>query len=235
MSFNIDVITLYPELFPGHLGHSLSGKALKEQKWKLKTTYLRDFALDKHKNVDDTPAGGGAGMVLRADILARAIDSVSHPDDPRPIIYLTPRGIPLQQRMVKEFTNKEGVIIVCGHFEGIDQRIIEKRKLVEISIGDYIVSGGEIAALVFLDSIIRLLPGVMGNSHSADSESFENNLLEYPQYTRPQLFEGDPIPPVLTSGHHQNIAAWRQKEAEKITKERRPDLWAKYQAIGKDS
>lgn len=230
MNFKIDIITLYPELFPGALASSLAGKALKENKWSLNTIYLRDFAIDKHKNVDDTPAGGGAGMILRADILAKAIDSVSTPDDQRPIIYLTPRGKPLKQAMVKDFAKQTGVIIVCGRFEGIDQRIIEKRNLIEISIGDYIVSGGEIASFVFLDSIIRLLPGVMGNSLSAESESFENNLLEYPQYTRPHCFEGENIPDILTSGHHQKIALWRQQAAEEITKERRPDLWNLYQA-----
>lgn len=221
-TFRATVLTLYPEMFPGFLGESLSGKALARQDWTLDTVQIRDFATSKHRNVDDTPAGGGAGMVLRADILASAIDSVE--TGKRPRLLMSPRGLPLTQARVRELAAGEGVIIICGRFEGVDQRVIDSRGLEEVSIGDYILSGGEPAALVLLDAIVRVLPGVMGNPESGTHESFENGLLEHPHYTRPQAFEGVEIPNVLTSGNHAAIGKWRQEEAVKLTSERRPDL-----------
>ncbi|WP_370931406.1 tRNA (guanosine(37)-N1)-methyltransferase TrmD [Bartonella sp. DGB1] len=229
MSFAVDIITLYPEMFPGYLNYSLAGKAKTKNIWNLNIIPIRDFAIDKHRNVDDTPAGGGAGMVMRADILAKAIDSNQQSNnDNRPLILLTPRGKPLSQQRVKELSQGTGIRLICGRFEGIDQRLIDSRDIEEISIGDYILSGGEGAALILLDAIIRLLPGVMGNKKSAISETFEENLLEYPQYTRPILFEDKEIPKILLSGDHKKIAEWRQQMSFKITKERRPDLWEKY-------
>jgi tRNA (guanine37-N1)-methyltransferase len=209
-------------MFPGFLGESLSGRAMERGDWSLETVQIRDFATSKHRNVDDTPAGGGAGMVLRADILAAAIDSVETGNRPR--LLMSPRGRPLTQARVRELAAGEGVVIVCGRFEGVDQRAIDSRTLEEVSIGDYILSGGEPAALVLLDAIIRVLPGVMGNPESGTHESFENGLLEHPQYTRPQVFEGVEIPGVLTSGNHAAIEKWRHEEAVKLTSERRPDL-----------
>ncbi|MGV3550418.1 tRNA (guanosine(37)-N1)-methyltransferase TrmD [Rhizobium sp.] len=222
MAFKATVLTLYPEMFPGFLGESLSGRALERGDWALEAVQIRDFATSKHRNVDDTPAGGGAGMVLRADILASAIDSV----DPagRPRLLMSPRGKPLTQARVRELAEGNGVVVVCGRFEGIDQRVIDSRGLEEVSIGDYILSGGEPAALIMLDAIVRVLPGVMGNPDSGTHESFENGLLEHPQYTRPQVFEGMEIPGVLTSGNHKAIDTWRREEALKLTAERRPDL-----------
>jgi tRNA (guanine37-N1)-methyltransferase len=222
--FRASVLTLYPEMFPGALGLSLAGRALEAGTWVLDATQIRDFAADRHRTVDDTPAGGGAGMVMRADILARAIDEVSPRDDPRPRLLMSPRGRPLTQAKVRELAAGPGIVIVCGRFEGVDQRVIEARGLDEVSVGDYILSGGEPAALVVLDAVVRLLPGVMGNSESGLHESFEDGLLEYPHYTRPQEFEGRPIPEVLTSGNHGRIATWRREQAEKLTRERRPDL-----------
>jgi tRNA (guanine37-N1)-methyltransferase len=222
MSFRATVLTLYPEMFPGLLGQSLSGKALASGLWALETVQIRDFATGKHRNVDDTPAGGGAGMVMRADVLARAIDSVA--DDGRPRILLSPRGTPLTQAMARAWSAGEGVVLVCGRFEGVDQRVIDARGLQEVSIGDYILSGGEPAAMVLLDAVVRLLPGVMGNEASGSSESFENGLLEYPHYTRPQTFEGVEIPEVLISGNHAKIEHWRRERALELTKARRPDL-----------
>lgn len=222
MSFKATVLTLYPEMFPGFLGESLSGRAMERGDWSLETVQIRDFATSKHRNVDDTPAGGGAGMVLRADILAAAIDSVVSGDRPR--LLMSPRGKPLSQARVRELAAGEGVIIICGRFEGVDQRVIDSRALEEVSIGDYILSGGEPAALIMLDAIVRVLPGVMGNPDSGTHESFENGLLEHPQYTRPQVFEGMEIPGVLTSGNHAAIDKWRHEEAVKLTAERRPDL-----------
>lgn len=224
MSFHASVLTLYPEMFPGALGLSLAGRALGEGTWSLETVQIRDFASDRHRTVDDTPAGGGAGMVMRADIVAKAIDHAAPAGDPRPRLLMSPRGRPLTQQRVRELAEGPGVVIVCGRFEGVDQRLIEARQLEEVSIGDYILSGGEPAALVLLDAVVRLLPGVMGNEASGAEESFENGLLEHPHYTRPQEFEGRTIPEVLTSGNHARIAAWRRAEAEKLTAERRPDL-----------
>ncbi|MEV4610024.1 tRNA (guanosine(37)-N1)-methyltransferase TrmD [Neorhizobium sp. LMR1-1-1.1] len=224
MTFRATLLTLYPEMFPGHLAFSLSGKAMERGDWSLDTIQIRDFAEDKHRTVDDTPAGGGPGMVLKADILARAIDSVAA--DTRPRLLMSPRGKPLSQSRVRELADGEGVVIVCGRFEGVDQRVIDGRNLEEVSIGDYILSGGEPAALTVLDSIIRLLPGVMGNAHSGTNESFEHGLLEHPHYTRPQVFEGQEIPTVLTSGNHAAIEKWRLEQALKLTQKRRPDLLA---------
>ena len=220
--FHATVLTLYPEMFPGFLGESLSGKALARGDWQLDTVQIRDFATSKHRNVDDTPAGGGAGMVLRADILAAAIDSVETGDRPR--LLMSPRGRPLTQQRVRELAAGDGVVIVCGRFEGVDQRVIDSRGLEEVSIGDYILSGGEPAAQILLDAIVRILPGVMGNDLSGVHESFEGGLLEHPHYTRPQVFEGMEIPAVLTSGHHGEIEKWRETQARKLTEERRPDL-----------
>ncbi|MDF2372627.1 MAG: tRNA (guanosine(37)-N1)-methyltransferase TrmD [Rhizobiaceae bacterium] len=224
MSFRASVLTLYPQMFPGHLEQSLSGRALERGDWSLEAVQIRDFAHDRHSSVDDTPAGGGAGMVLKADVLAKAIDHVSPPGDNRPRLLLSPRGKPLTQAKVRSLAEGEGVVLVCGRFEGVDQRAIEGRALEEVSIGDYILSGGEPAALVLLDAVIRLLPGVMGNDQSGLSESFEDGLLEYPHYTRPQIWEDRAIPEVLLSGNHKKIDAWRRAESEKLTAERRPDL-----------
>jgi tRNA (guanine37-N1)-methyltransferase len=220
------VLTLFPEMFPGPLGISLAGKALASGLWALETRDIRNSATDRHRSVDDTPAGGGAGMVLRADVAARAFDAVS-PLEGRPRLLMSPRGMPLTQERVAAWAAGPGPIIVCGRFEGIDQRLIETRHLEEVSIGDYVLSGGELAAMTLIDACVRLLPGVMGNVTSSNSESFSDGLLEYPQYTRPQDFEGHGIPEILTSGDHAKVAAWRKAEAEKLTQARRPDLWAK--------
>ena len=226
MSFRATVLTLYPEMFPGALGLSLAGRALEAGTWSLETVQIRDFATDRHRTVDDTPAGGGAGMVMRADILARAIDAASPAGDLRPRLLMSPREKPLTQARVRELAAGPGAVILCGRFEGVDQRVIEARALEEVSVGDYILSGGEVAAHVLLDAAVRLLAGVMGNEASGEEESFENGLLEHPHYTRPQEFEGRSIPEVLTSGNHAKIARWRHAEAEKLTAERRPDLLA---------
>ena len=223
-AFRADVLTLFPDMFPGALGLSLAGEALKQGTWSLHTHDIRDHGLGKHRAVDDTPAGGGAGMVIRADVLAASIDSVVDAHDPRPRLLMSPRGKPLTQEMVREFSSGEGVIIICGRFEGVDERVIEARNLQEVSIGDYILSGGEPAALVLLDAIVRLLPGVMGKTESGEEESFENGLLEYPHYTRPREWEGRSIPEILLSGDHKKIAEWRRAESERITTLRRPDL-----------
>jgi tRNA (guanine37-N1)-methyltransferase len=221
------VLTLFPEMFPGPLGVSLTGKGLTAGVWSLDAHDIRAQATDRHRTVDDTPAGGGAGMVLKADILAKAIDAVA---DERPRLLMTPRGIPLAQARVTELANGPGVTIVCGRFEGVDERVIAARGLEEVSIGDYVLSGGEIAAMALLDACVRLLPGVLGAMESTEDESFSQGLLEYPQYTRPAEFEGQPIPAVLTSGDHARVAAWRRAQAEALTRSRRPDLWAAYQA-----
>lgn len=226
MSFSATVLTLYPEMFPGALGLSLAGRALDSGIWSLEAVQIRDFATDRHRTVDDTPAGGGAGMVMRADVLARAIDATSPPGDPRPRLLMSPRGKPLTQSRVRELAAGPGAIILCGRFEGVDQRVIDARGLEEVSVGDFILSGGEPATLVLLDAVVRLLPGVMGNEASGTHESFEGGLLEHPHYTRPQIFEGVPIPEVLTSGNHARIEKWRRAEAERLTAERRPDLLA---------
>lgn len=225
MAFKATILTLYPEMFPGPLGQSLSGRGLEKGLWELDTFQIRDVATDKHRSVDDTPAGGGAGMVLRADILAKAIDAAAPEGDQRPKFLMSPRGKPFTQKMAHDLAASEGAVIVCGRFEGVDQRVIEARNLQEVSIGDYILSGGEIAAITMLDAVVRLIPGVMGNMESAETESFETGLLEHPHYTRPVEFEGRSIPEVLTSGNHRKIAEWRQNQAEKLTEERRPDLW----------
>ena len=222
MSFAASVITVYPEMFPGPLGVSLAGKALDEGIWSLEAIALREFGLGKHRAVDDTPAGGGAGMVLRADVLANAIDSVGN--DERPRLLMSPRGRVLDQTYVRELAQGPGTLIVCGRFEGVDERVIEARNLVEVSVGDYVLSGGEVAAMVLLDAVVRLLPGVMGNAESGEHESFEGGLLEHPHYTRPAEFEGRTIPEVLTSGDHGKIAEWRREQAEALTRARRPDL-----------
>ncbi|HEV2896388.1 MAG TPA: tRNA (guanosine(37)-N1)-methyltransferase TrmD [Pseudaminobacter sp.] len=224
MTFRATVLTLYPEMFPGALGLSLAGRAMEAGTWALDAVQIRDFATDKHRTVDDTPAGGGAGMVMRADVLARAIDHAAPEGDPRPKLLMSPRGKPLTQTRVRELAAGPGAVILCGRFEGVDQRVIEARALEEVSIGDFILSGGEPAALVLLDAVVRLLPGVMGNEVSGDDESFENGLLEHPHYTRPQDFEGRTIPEVLTSGNHARVAAWRREQAERLTRERRPNL-----------
>src|ERR1700681_116597 len=223
------VLTLFPEMFPGPLGVSLAGKALASGVWALEARDIRDSATDRHRSVDDTPAGGGPGMVLRADVLAAAIDAAyTAPDRPkdRPRLLMSPRGRPLTQSRVMELVAGPGPLIVCGRFEGVDQRVIEGRSLEEVSIGDYVLSGGEIAAMALIDACVRLLPGVMGKQASGTDESFSEGLLEYPQYTRPQEFEGRPIPEILTSGDHAKVAAWRRAEAEALTRARRPDLWA---------
>jgi tRNA (guanine37-N1)-methyltransferase len=222
------VLTIFPEMFPGALGMSLAGKALAAGTWALDVTDIRAHATDKHRTVDDTPAGGGPGMVMKADVLARALDAASSADDSRPRLVMSPRGMPLTQARVATLARGPGAVILCGRFEGVDERIIEARNFSEISIGDYVLSGGEIAASVLIDACVRLLPGVMGKEASAVEESFAQGLLEYPQYTRPQQFEGRGIPEVLTSGDHAKIAAWRRAEAERLTRERRPDLWAAY-------
>ncbi len=222
------VLTIFPEMFPGPLGVSLAGKALSTGIWSLDTHDIRDAATDKHRTVDDTPAGGGPGMVMKADVLARALDSVPH--DHRPRLLMSPRGTPLTQRRAAQLAAGLGVVIVCGRFEGVDERLIKARKLEEVSLGDFVLSGGEPAAIALLDACVRLLPGVMGKEASIAEESFADGLLEYPQYTRPPVFEGEPIPEVLTSGDHAKVAAWRRAEAERLTRERRPDLWAAYQA-----
>ncbi len=225
MTFAATVLTLYPEMFPGPLGVSLAGRALADGAWSLTTTQIRDFATDRHRTVDGTPAGGGAGMVLRADILAAAIDSV---EGGVPVLAMTPRGRPLTQARVRELAAGPGAAILCGRFEGFDERIFEGRTVEPVSIGDYILSGGELGALVLLDACIRLLPGVMGAASSGDDESFESGLLEYPQYTRPPEWEGRMIPQVLRSGDHAAVAAWRKSRAETDTRLRRPDLWERH-------
>lgn len=235
-SWHASVLTLYPDMFPGTLGFSLAGKALAEGTWSLETVDIRDFGRGKHAQVDDTPAGGGAGMVLKADVLADAVDSLTSPDAPsdaRPRLYLSPRGAPLTQERVRELASGPGVVLLCGRFEGIDERLIEGRDFEEVSLGDFVLSGGEPAALALLDAIVRLLPGVMGAKASGEDESFEAGLLEYPHYTRPQVWEDREIPAVLTSGDHGKVATWRREQSEGLTKQRRPDLWKKIHEEGR--
>lgn len=227
MTFKADVFTLYPDMFPGTLGAALAGKALNDGLWSLDAHNIRDSASDKHRSVDDTPAGGGAGMVLRADILAKALDTHVAADDPRPKLLMSPRGIPLTQPMVRDLADGAGAVIVCGRFEGVDERVIEARGLQEVSIGDYVLSGGEVAAQVLLDAVVRLLPGVMGNQVSGAHESFEDGLLEHPHYTRPVEWEGRSIPDVLRSGDHKKIEDWRREQALALTRSRRSDLLRK--------
>ncbi|HEV2080442.1 MAG TPA: tRNA (guanosine(37)-N1)-methyltransferase TrmD [Allosphingosinicella sp.] len=228
MSWSATVLTLYPEMFPGPLGHSLAGRALSEGIWSVEAVQIRDFATDKHKSVDDTPAGGGAGMVMRADVLASAVDHVLERQPSAPMLAMTPRGVPLTQSLVRDFAAGPGVSILCGRFEGIDERLFEARPILPVSVGDYVLSGGETAAIVLLDACIRLLPGVMGAATSGEEESFESGLLEYPHYTRPQIWEGRTIPEVLRSGDHAKIAAWRKAMAEADTRSRRPDLMERH-------
>ncbi|MCW5730845.1 MAG: tRNA (guanosine(37)-N1)-methyltransferase TrmD [Alphaproteobacteria bacterium] len=225
------VLTLFPEMFPGPLGHSLCGRALAQGVWLLETVDIRDFARDKHRSVDDTPCGGGPGMVLRPDILAAAIDGVAPRERPgQPRLCMSPRGRPLDQALVGELARAGGATILCGRFEGVDERVLEARGLTEVSIGDFVLSGGEIAAMALLDAVVRLLPGVMGEAASLEEESFTAGLLEYPQYTRPVVWEGRAVPEVLLSGHHERIRQWRRAEAERLTEARRKDLWERYLA-----
>ncbi len=228
MAFHAQILTLYPEIFPGPLGLSLAGRAMAEGKWACEPVHIRDFATDKHRTVDDTPAGGGAGMVLRADILGLAIDHALDRRPDLPVIAMTPRGKPITQARVRELAAGPGATILCGRFEGFDERIFDARPVEQISMGDIILSGGEMGALMLLDACIRLLPGVMGAASSGDEESFESGLLEYPHYTRPALWEGRAIPEVLRSGDHAKIAAWRKQRAEEDTRLRRPDLWERH-------
>ncbi len=225
MSFSATIITLFPELFPGPLGASVLGRGLADSLWSLEAVQLRDFATDRHRTVDDTPSGGGAGMVLKPDILAKAIDTVSPAGDPRPRLLMSPRGAPLTQARARQLALGPGAVIVCGRFEGIDQRVIDNRGLEEISIGDYVLAGGEVAAMVLLEAVVRVIPGVLGSADSHADESFENGLLENPQYTRPQSFEGTEIPAVLTSGDHGKIRLWREEQSRMLTAARRPDLF----------
>jgi tRNA (guanine37-N1)-methyltransferase len=222
------ILTLYPEMFPGPLGASMAGTALKNGLWSLQARNIREQGLGRHRAVDDTPAGGGPGMVLRADVLAASIDEAVAAEDPRPRLLMSPRGAPLTQALVRDFATGPGLVIVCGRFEGVDERVIEGRGLQEVSVGDYILSGGEIAALTLLDACVRLLPGVMGKDESGAEESFEDGLLEYPHYTRPREWEGRGIPEVLLSGDHAKIARWRRAQSEKLTQQRRPDLWPRF-------
>ena len=224
--FFVRIFTLYPEFFPGPLDKSLHGKALSKKIWDMEIVNIRNFAKDKHKVVDDTPFGGGSGMLIKPDVIAEAIDQKV--DRGEKIIYLSPKGKIFNQSLAKEYSKKKKINILCGHFEGIDQRVIDNRNIEEISLGDFIVSGGEIASLVFLDSILRLIPGVLGNLKSTDEESFEKGLLEYPQYTKPQIWEKKVVPDVLLSGDHAKIKHWRLSQSEAITRDRRPDLWQKY-------
>ena len=230
-SWSATVLTLFPEMFPGPLGQSLAGKALKNGLWRLETVDIRDFARDKHRSVDDAPFGGGPGMVIRADILASAVDDACAglaSGQAARVIYLSPRGRRLDQALVRELADQDALVLICGRFEGVDERVLEGREVEEVSVGDYVLSGGETAALVLLDAVVRLLPGVIGDAAALEEESFAQGLLEYPQYTRPQIWEGQEVPAVLTSGHHEKIRAWRLARAEELTRERRPDLWERY-------
>ncbi|MBL4788671.1 MAG: tRNA (guanosine(37)-N1)-methyltransferase TrmD [Kordiimonadaceae bacterium] len=227
--FTAQLLTIFPEMFPGTLGQSLAGKGLDAGIWALKTLDIRDFSSDKHRSVDDTPAGGGPGMVMRADVLGKAIDAASENAGPDwPLVYMSPRGRRFEQADAKKWHKAGGVTILCGRFEGVDERVLEARGVEEISVGDFVLSGGEPAAMVMLDAVVRLLPGVMGANATLDEESFENGLLEYPHYTRPAVWEEREIPEVLTSGHHRKIAEWRHARAEEMTRIRRPDLWSSY-------
>lgn len=227
MSWTARVLTIHPEMFPGPLGHALTGRALAEGLWRLETVNIRDFALDRHRSVDDTPAGGGPGMVMRADVAGRAVDHAMAGLDPArwPLIALSPRGRRLDQAMARDLASRDGVVLLCGRFEGIDQRLLDARGIEEVSIGDFILTGGELAAMVLIEAAVRLIPRVLGNAESAVEESFSAGLLEHPHHTRPHVWEGRAIPEVLLSGHHARIAAWRRARAEALTRERRPDLW----------
>ncbi len=230
-SWRAVALTLFPDMFPGSLGQSLAGRALEDGRWSLETVDIRSFASDKHRTVDDTPSGGGAGMVMRPDIVDLAIqDAKTKNGGGLPLVYLTPRGRPLTQMRVRELAEGPGVMVLCGRYEGVDQRVLDARDAEEISVGDYVLSGGEVAALVLMDACVRLIPGVMGSDTSHTEESFEEGLLEYPHFTRPTEWQGRQVPEVLLSGHHGNIRAWRREQAEAITRERRPDLWQAYAA-----
>lgn len=232
MTWSASILTLFPEMFPGPLGFSLAGRALKEGIWRCDARDIRGYATDRHRTVDDTPFGGGAGMVMRPDVVDAALASVIGRDDVRPMIYLTPRGRPLDQALVRDLAIGSGLILLCGRYEGVDQRVIEARGMLEVSIGDYVLSGGEIAALALLDACVRLLPGVMGAAESAVEESHSAGLLEYAQYTRPAEWQGRAVPQVLLSGHHAEVARWRRDQSEAVTRERRPDLWTRMQVAG---
>jgi tRNA (guanine37-N1)-methyltransferase len=225
MSWDVRVLTIFPEMFPGPLGESLAGKASADGLWSLRTVNIRDFAQDRHATVDDSPFGGGPGMVMRPDVVHAALESVA--DAPGPVIYLTPRGRPLDQAMVRGFARGTGMTVLCGRYEGVDERVLEAHDVLEISLGDFVLSGGEPAAIALIDACVRLLPGVMGDEASLAEESFESGLLEYPHYTRPAEWLGRRVPEVLLSGHHEKIRAWRREQAERVTRERRPDLWAR--------
>lgn len=230
------VLTLFPEMFPGPLGFSLAGKALENAIWALETVDIRDFASHKHRSVDDAPFGGGPGMVMRPDVLAAALDgtlAAQRPGADMALIYLSPRGRRADQQLVRDLAAKDGVIAICGRYEGVDERVLEAREITEVSVGDFVLSGGELAALTLLDAAIRLLPGVIGEPEALTEESFSRGLLEYPHYTRPQEWEGREVPEVLLSGHHEKINAWRQRQAEALTRQRRPDLWERYDEAGK--
>ena len=227
--FNSRIFTLYPDYFPGYLDKGLFGKAMRENIWKLETVNIRDYSEDKHKTVDDTPYGGGDGMIIKADVIARSLDQNVNPNEK--IIYLSPKGKLFDHNYAKKLSKEKSVNLICGHFEGIDQRIIDTRNIEEVSIGDFILSGGEAAAFVVIDAILRYIPGVLGNENSFKDESFENGLLEYPQYTKPQIFEQKGVPDVLLSGDHAKIKDWRLSQSEAITRDRRPDLWQKYKRI----
>ena len=226
------IFTLYPEYFPGHLSKGLFGKAMKEKIWNLETVNIRDYTIDKHKKADDTPYGGGNGMLIKADVLAKSLDENINKKEK--IIYLSPKGKLFDYKYAKELSTKKSLNIICGHFEGIDERIIQSRNIEEISIGDFVLSGGEAAAFIILDAVLRFLPGVLGNENSTEEESFENGLLEYPQYTKPQIWEDKSVPDVLLSGDHAKIKDWRLSQSEAITRDRRPDLWEKYKKIKKN-
>ena len=226
--WRVTALTLFPDAFPGVLGTSIIGGAEKSGIWQLESVDIRDFSVNRHRTVDSTPAGGGPGMVLKPDVAAKAIDSVATSDDSRPLIYLTPRGKPLTQKRVRELASGPGLIAFCGRFEGLDERVIEGRQMEEVSIGDFVLAGGEVAAQVMIEACVRLLPGVLGDAQSASEESFEDGLLEYPLYTKPREFEGRAIPEVLLSGDHKKIAQWRRQKSEEITKARRPDMWTAY-------
>lgn len=226
MTFHATIVTLFPEMFPGSLGGSLTGRALEDHKWRLDTVQIRDHAQDKHLTVDDTPYGGGAGMVMKPDVVDRALAAAKDMGSPnRKMIYLTPRGKPFCQAMAHDYANTDGLILLCGRYEGVDHRVVEEWEMDEVSIGDYVLTGGELPAQILLDATVRLLPDVLGNKKSLENESFELGILEYPQYTKPQNWKNKIVPGVLLSGDHQKIAEWRQEEAERITRERRPDLW----------
>lgn len=234
-AWTAQIITLFPDAFPGVLGQSLTGKALQDRKWALETIDLRPFGEGKHKNVDDTPSGGGAGMVLRADVVGQAIEhALANAPMGRPIVYLSPRGKPFTQSKAREWSNGSGVIMLCGRFEGVDQRVLEHYNIEEISLGDFVLTGGEIAAQAMIDATVRLLPDVLGNAASTEEESHSNGLLEHPQYTRPAVWNDREIPDVLQSGHHGKIQDWRRDQSHKLTQERRPDLWAAYLAKNND-